>query len=682
MEEKEQSNEQMVQEKEDYEFKPQEDLSEKKESEIMDDISNEAQMSEEYLAHSRASQYNPNSKEKEAYDRKIEEKMNELSPDTEIGADAVSSDILHELVSFELETDIFPLLNERSGCFGFNRLSAEKILTHSTSYISDSLLRLNNAENIEGSINLFKYLLYYMEDRKGPHSNSNKYVKEFLDLAIKGGDELKNEAFVLIRKQLHGHDKFYNLLRGWKFLAIVSSIFVPPSKTIYNMIMNFLFFTVHQDNIDEQIKKHANFIFVRMVKTKRCPRRILPSDKEIENIEQLRSIPINITLYSGKEETCFVESYTTMDDIKEELLKGIDMHLDRTILFSGYEVCQKKDLTEERFIADEDNICEMLALWEKEEKRYKKKEDRRDIQFKLFLKLTTFIDFDHKVDREFLSFTYHQTKYDVITGKHRLTADQIATLASLQLLDQFGSDINSAQSAINSKISKYVPDKYYDDIKNESEIRQFILDKYSQISMCNRSEAKEMYLNEFKKANIPTYATNQFDAEFNTHKSSNEDNIPNTCVIGIRPDGIVILDKDRNQQCFYSYDSLLNWGISQTDLILNIESNDNTKKLCFITSQTKVIQNLIEAYCNLICGKSIKEIKEMFNKRGKKFAEIYTGKHRGSSIYKKTKTHDTDTKDSLLDDDSNNIMSEKNYNPDSINNFNDDNEDDERKMEA
>jgi hypothetical protein len=525
-----------------------------------------------------------------------------------------------------------------------------------------------------------------MEDRKGSYSNSKKYIKEFLDLSIKGGDELKNEAYVMIRKQLSGHPKFYNLLRGWKFLAIISSIYVPPNKTIYNMIMNFLFFTVHQETIDEQIKKHANFVFVRMVKTKKSPRRILPSEKEIDCIEQLKSIPIKITLYSGKEETCFVESYTVMEDIKEELLKGIDMHLDRTILFSGYEICQKKDLTEERYIDDEDKICEIIALWEKEERRYKKKEDRKDISFKLYLKLSTFYEFDQKVDREFLSFTYHQTKYDVITGKHHLTADQIATLASLQLLDQFGSDLNSAQKAVNTTISKYVPDKYYEEVKNESEIRQFILDKYNKISMCNKNEAKEMYLNEFKKANIPTFQTNQFDAEFNTHKSNNEDNIPNTCVIGIRPDGIVILDKDRNQKCFYSYDTLLNWGISQTDLILNVETNDNTRKICFITSQTKVIQNLIEIYCNLICGKTIKEIKEMFAKRGKKFSEIYTGKQRGSSVYKKTKNHDFEKNEVKLDvDNSNNNSSGLNENSVYESNASKpsfEEEDDGRKMEA
>ena len=54
----------------------------------------------------------------------------------------------------------------------------------------------------------------------------------------------------------------------------------------------------------------------------------------------------------------------------------------------------------------------------------------------------------------------------------------------------------------------------------------------------------------------------------------------------------------------------MNWGISKNQLIIFISTSMNEiKRACFFTSQTKVIQALIEIYCNLLVGKTIKEQK-------------------------------------------------------------------------
>ena len=54
----------------------------------------------------------------------------------------------------------------------------------------------------------------------------------------------------------------------------------------------------------------------------------------------------------------------------------------------------------------------------------------------------------------------------------------------------------------------------------------------------------------------------------------------------------------------------MNWGISKNQLIIFISTSMNEiKRACSFTSQTKVIQALIEIYCNLLVGKTIKEQK-------------------------------------------------------------------------
>ena len=99
----------------------------------------------------------------------------------------------------------------------------------------------------------------------------------------------------------------------------------------------------------------------------------------------------------------------------------------------------------------------------------------------------------------------------------------------------------------------------------------------------------------------------------NQKKSSvNEDNIPEKCIIGLKPDGVSILDEELNQVIFYQYEIIINWGISKDQFILCMPTDTTAiKRVCFLTSQTKVIQTVIEVYCNLKAGKTKKTIKEI-----------------------------------------------------------------------
>ena len=79
----------------------------------------------------------------------------------------------------------------------------------------------------------------------------------------------------------------------------------------------------------------------------------------------------------------------------------------------------------------------------------------------------------------------------------------------------------------------------------------------------------------------------------------------------------------------------MNWGISKNQLIIGVGTGVNeVKRVCFITSQTKIIQTLIEVYCNLLIGKTIKEVQDVVKDYDKKFAEIDTSRRIASYMYK------------------------------------------------
>ena len=241
--------------------------------------------------------------------------------------------------------------------------------------------------------------------------------------------------------------------------------------------------------------------------------------------------------------------------------------------------------------------------------RDKKKGDISKFHF--YLKLLIYYPFE-KDDIDTLSVVYHQTVYDVISGKHPVDERKIINLAAYQLIVEFEDDEDVAEKKINDSLNKFIPANRFNLMSGE-EWKEKILEQYKKVNDIKKNDAKWEYIQELK--NLPTYQMQQFNAKFNEQKSgTNEDDIPDKCVIGLKPEGITILDREHNEIIFYRYETIMNWGISKNQLIICISTSMNEiKRVCFFTSQTKVIQALIEIYCNLLVGKTISDIQDVVN---------------------------------------------------------------------
>ena len=549
-------------------------------------------------------------------------RQKELSQDCFIGAEIASSELLSEIINVNLESTLTSILNPKKKFF--KQLSIENIMSWQNSELNEPLLKMEK-DLYEIPKQMFRNLLGYMLDRKSskkPLSHARKFLKITMNNSNK---IIKDEAYVQILKQLRNNKKYESLIRGWKFLAIISSVFVPTEK-IYNLILNYLFFQM-QNNTDLNIINHAKFIFVRMIKTKENERKNVPCKEELQFIESLKSILIPIYFFGGKSTIIKIESYNTINDLKNKLMEHLEFNKNKSIYYSIYEICSKLNETEER---------------------------KEKIEFKLYLKLLIYYSFDED-DYDTINMIYNQSLYDVITGKFKIDENKIITLASLQILNEFGKDNENAYKSLKNNIEKYVPFNQINKMRNIQWCEK-IIEFYSNLSEFNQNQAKWNYLEELK--NNVNYQMQQFDAKFNLNKSiTNEDNIPEECVIGIKPDGINILDRERNEIVFYKYEIIMNWGISDNQFIICISNSDNEiRKICFFTSQTKTIQTLIEVYCNLIAGKTIIEIKEIINSNRQKFNKINTSKKRMGSCYsiKKIIENNKIFDDDFNDDDNNN----------------------------
>ena len=567
----------------------------------------------------------------------------ELSKDCTLGADAAPADLLKDIVNINPETILSPLLTIRKFCF--SRMSVENILKYQKKELNDPLLRMETEDDAEASKQMFRNMLSYMGDRKSSKSpilHAKKYVK----LVLIGNQILRDEAYLQIYKQLHGNTRYNSYMRGWKLMAIMASCFVPKNNDIYNIILNFLFFEMQSEK-EAQVINHIKYIFVRMIRIKGKERHHVPSEEEINSIEKLISIELPVKFFSGNQTVIKVESYTTIKDLKMELMKKLDFNIQRGIYYSIYEICEKKSGTEERFIDDGEKVCDILSVWNNEIEAMKKKGET--CKFHLYLKLLIYYPFD-KDDIDTLSVIYYQTTYDVISGKHPVDENKIIELASYQLVVEFDDNDDIAEKKLNDNLNKYIPVNKFN-LMPAQDWKEKVFEQYKKVNDKNKNDCKWEYLQLLK--DLPTYQMQQFNARINEKKSGmNEDEIPNECIIGLCPEGIRILDREHNEVVFYRYETIMNWGISRNQLIICISTSMNEiKRAGFFTSQTKVIQALIEIYCNLLIGKTLRDVQDVVKNYDTKFESIDSSRRIHSLMYKK--------EGNILDNDEKQLILEK-----------------------
>ena len=534
-----------------------------------------------------------------------------ISPDCNLGLSIVSSKLLSSFMSIDPNYILSPLLNIRKRCF--TKLTVEDIMKWQKSELKEPLLKMEDEFDKETSLQMFRNLLSYMKDRdssKQPISHASKYIR----MVKYSNPIIKDEAYLQAYKQLHDNKKRESLMRGWKFLAILSCCFVPDNKNIYHLILNFLFFEL-QNTKDQPIQKHINYIFVHMVKTEQKERKNMPCTEELEYIESLKSISLPIYFFNGKQIIIKIEPYTTFKDIKLNIMNMLDFSTQRAIFYSIYEICYKNDGTEERFIDDNEIIGDILTLWKSDIEKYKKKNEK--ILFRFYLKLLIYYSYDESnIDN--VSIEYYQTLYDVISGKFILEEQEILILGALQLANQFGTNFEKAYLILKENYENYIPGNKLSIMSKDQYIEK-IIELYTIFSYYPKNDCKIEYIKLLKDNQI--FHTQQFDSKFNEIKSSdNDDNIPLNCILGFQPEGIIVLNTDREKIAFYEYVTIKNWGISQNFFVICISlEKQKLRRLYFNTGETNVIQTIMEIYGCLIAGLGLRDIQTIIEERDNKF---------------------------------------------------------------
>jgi hypothetical protein len=531
----------------------------------------------------------------------------ELSPDTE-NAETILDP---ELISSAENTNLFEYeqthLNKRYKGF-FNAMNPDEIMQWQGSLLSKPLTRLPSSLE-EIALQLFKNLMSYMGDRSSS-KNPQLHIIKHTRIAMGSPEEVKDEAYLQVIKQITRNPNPNRCARGWNVFAIMASCY-PPSMELYHALLHYLLDIIKTG--DEELAKRANYIAIRISKTFESRRKIPPSDLEIKHVEGMKPIVITMNFFSGAATSCQVESYTTIRELKTIVMRKLSLNISRIPYFSIYEMCYKPDCIEERYLNEFEKVCDILAVWQRETETYKKK--NINVEFKFFLKLLLYYEYNPE-DIDSVTMTYVQSNFEVLKGRYNLTEQEIIELAAIQLYIDYG-HLNNEEIVNNLKedVKKFVPFNKFQ-INQESDWVNKIVEKYNNSKYNTKLEAKNAYLNILKTNEL--FQSCQFLCQYNpkvntainnSERVANPCHIPEDCIVAVKPNEIIITDLNRNKIYSMPLTIIASWGVnSETFVIVEKKGEKEYNKSYFNCNQPKLFKIIIDSYTNVLVGKNMVEI--------------------------------------------------------------------------
>ena len=152
---------------------------------------------------------------------------------------------------------------------------------------------------------------------------------------------------------------------------------------LYHCLIKYFLDIIDSNN--DNLKQRANYVAIRLMNTFGCKMRYSPSLSEMIYIEKMKPIPVEINFFSGATTTMQVESYTTLRNLKTEVMKKLQLNMIRIPFFALYEICYKQTCFEERYLSDIFKVCEVLSVWDNNIEDFT--QEREKITFKIFLKI-------------------------------------------------------------------------------------------------------------------------------------------------------------------------------------------------------------------------------------------------------------------------------------------------------
>lgn len=294
---------------------------------------------------------------------------NPESEDVELNFNDVDSDILKKIERNDFMAYCKENVKDRS--YWGKKMTVDQILSYSKN-INGPILALHG--EVAGlAMKNFKRVVAIINEKVTKTAAVN-IIKRMIKMAVKNSAEIRDEIFFQIIKQLRANYRQESLYQAWILFCIISCFITPSESSVYP-ILNYIKKDVIDVSRDDEVKKAARFVFVRIVKGFLTRgRAVLPCSAEIELIRKKQKLSARINLFTGGYLTVFFENYTIISDILKQICEMIEIPKEHWPAFGLYEVTSKPGgVNEETYIEEFIKLADVLASWEHEKLFYQRK---------------------------------------------------------------------------------------------------------------------------------------------------------------------------------------------------------------------------------------------------------------------------------------------------------------------
>lgn len=475
---------------------------------------------------------------------------------------------------------------DRKGLFN-KRTQVEKILSFKKDLIKKSLLNLPSTMNNE-AVQSYKNIVSFMGDRS-TRKDSGGHASKLLKNTLHAPEELRDEIFCQIMKQVTNNPDPESTLRGWQLLAICSGTY-PPSNDFHPFVMYFC--QKHLTHENPEIAETATFVQKRIVRTQeQGPRINVPTNVEIQAVRHGDPVLIRVQKLDGSAVTVPVQSWTTVDELSR--MVSFMLGLDDAEPYSIFEVSSEE---EERVLDREERVLDIIAYWQKTYDDEKAKSSKEIETYKFMYKVRLFLEFDPKNEAAVHLF-YIQGVFDVVNSRYPTIQKDCEQLAALQIQEKFG-DFSGMTGMITGQLGSYCPMKYIDTPAKEQEMEDGIIKKWSSLAGKGYTvmDARANYLDYIGRWKI--YGSTYFVVEPQTEKTW-----PSEIVLAINAKMILVVHPHTQEfLAEYPYEKVVTWGKSRSSFVLVLGNMMESHKIYFRTDQGEEINGLVQSYVDKIVG--------------------------------------------------------------------------------
>ncbi|CAI5941254.1 unnamed protein product [Closterium sp. NIES-64] len=325
---------------------------------------------------------------------------------------------------------------------GSDRAIFEDMLSFQRDPIPTSLTRLPTDLQTK-AVRMFQDILHYMGLNGAPITDERELAQTLVRILkmVLRKPEMREELYAQLHKQTRNNHDREACLRAWEVMHLCASV-APPGAYLGTPITEYVHEIANDAGVDEEVKSQALATWHALKKAMKIgARKTIPTVDELLALMTGRALKTMVFFLDDTFEEVGYDASTTAAEILERVATSIRLEEFQT--FGLYE--HRKYITlannnsenvsndymgidEKAYIGDV--MAELMSFREKSE---------RQVQLRLLFRKKFFRENEEAItDQVFVQLSYLQAKQDYEEGNYPVPRDDVAQLAALQLIVDFG----------------------------------------------------------------------------------------------------------------------------------------------------------------------------------------------------------------------------------------------------